>query len=94
MWGIDASFGRPVAGGRGELYAGAGVNWLAPRFRVGFTDGTGYADTTRVEVDLRRTALFAGGSWRLVGRWSATGQIYSVPRDVTLGRIGIAGAIR
>ena len=94
MWGLDASLGRPIAGGRGELYAGGGVNWLAPRFRVGFTDGTGYVDTTRVEVDLRRTALFAGGSWRLLGRWAATGQIYSVPEDVTLVRLGVLGTVR
>ena len=73
--------------------AGGGVNWLAPRFRVGFTDGNGLVDNTRVEVDLRRAAWFTGGSWRVLGPWSATGQVYGVPADVTLFRLGIMGPV-
>ena len=93
MWGIDGSIGRAFASGRLDLFAGGGVNWLAPRFRVGFTSGTGLVDNTLVEVDLRRAAWFAGGTWRLLHAWSATGQLYAVPGDVTLGRIGIMGPI-
>lgn len=93
MWGIDGSIGRAFVSGRLDLYAGGGVNWLAPRFRVGFTDGNGLVDSTRVEVDLQRAAWFAGGSWRVIGPWSATGQVYGVPADVTLFRLGVMGPI-
>ncbi|NUQ19383.1 MAG: hypothetical protein HOQ09_00295 [Gemmatimonadaceae bacterium] len=93
MWGIDGSIGRAFVSGRLDLYAGGGVNWLAPRFRVGFTDGRGLVDRTRVEVDLRRAAWFAGGSWRVLGPWSATGQVYGVPADVTLFRLGVMGPV-
>ena len=88
MWGFDASLGRSFLDRRLDLYAGAGMTWLAPRFRVGFTDATGYTDRARVEVDLRRFAAFGGATWRLAGIWSATAQLYSVPVDVTLFRIG------
>jgi hypothetical protein len=71
-----------------SLYAGGGVTWLAPRFRVGFADSRGFVDRTRVEVDLRRIAVFGGGSYHLAGIWSATAQVYSVPVDVTLFRLG------
>jgi len=88
MWGIDGSVGRAFRDGRLSVYAGGGVTWLAPRFRVGFDDGRGFVDRTRVEVDLRRVAIFGGGAWHLAGIWSATAQLYSVPVDVTLFRIG------
>lgn len=93
MWGIDGSIGRAFLSGRLDLFAGGGVNWLAPRFRVGFTDGNGLVDNTRVEVDLRRAAWFTGANWRVLGPWSATGQVYSVPADVTLFRLGIMGPV-
>jgi hypothetical protein len=88
MWGIDGSVGRSFLDRRLDLYAGGGITWLAPRFRVGFTDATGYTDRARVEVDLHRFAAFGGATWRLAGIWSATAQLYSVPVDVTLFRIG------
>ncbi|NUO62164.1 MAG: hypothetical protein HOQ11_16340 [Gemmatimonadaceae bacterium] len=94
MWGIDGSLGRAFASGRLNLFAGGGATWLAPRFRVGFTSGTGLVDNTLVAVDLRRAAWFTGATWRLLGTWSATGQVYGVPGDVTLGRIGVMGPIR
>ena len=93
MWGIDGSIGRAFAGGKVDLYGGGGANWLAPRFRVGFTSATGSVDRTRVEVDLRRAAWFGGGSWRLLGAWAATGQVYGVPEDVTLFRLGVMGPV-
>lgn len=88
MWGIDGSVGRAFLDRKLSLYAGGGVTWLAPRFRVGFNDGRGFVDRTRVEVDLRRVAVFGGGTWQLAGIWSATAQVYSVPVDVTLFRLG------
>jgi hypothetical protein len=92
MWGIDGSVGRAFIDGRLGLYAGGGVTWLAPRFRVGFTDGRGFVDRTRVEVDLTRASVFGGAAYHATSIWSATAQIYSVPSDVTLLRIG--GAAR
>ena len=80
--------------GRLGLYAGGGITWLAPRFEVGFTDSRGLVDNTRIEVNLRRTAVFAGAAYRLTGSWSATAQLYSVPVDVTLFRIGATVDVR
>jgi len=88
MWGIDGSVGRAFLERRLSLYAGGGVTWLAPRFRVGFTDATGYNDRTRVEVDLRRLSAFGGATYHLAGIWSATAQVYSFPATVTLFRVG------
>jgi hypothetical protein len=90
MWGIDGSIGRSFMAGRLGLYAGGGYTWLAPRFRVGFdvTGPNGYQDRTRVEVDLTRASVFGGATYGLAGIWSATAQVYSVPADVTLFRLG------
>lgn len=88
MWGIDGSIGRAFLDRRLALYAGGGYSWLAPRFRVGFTDATGFHDRARVEVDLRRASVFGGATYQLAGIWSATAQVYSFPVDVTLFRLG------
>jgi hypothetical protein len=88
MWGIDGSVGRSFRDGRVGLYAGGGYTWLAPRFRVGFDQLDGFQDRTRVEVDLHRASVFGGATYRLAGIWSATAQVYSVPVDVTLFRLG------
>ena len=88
MWGIDGSVGRAFLDRRLDLYAGGGITWLAPLFRVGFTDATGFQDRARVEVDIRSLSAFGGATWHLAGIWSATAQIYSVPVDVTLFRLG------
>jgi len=88
MWGIDGSIGRSFRDGRVGLYAGGGYTWLAPRFRVGFDQLDGFQDRTRVEVDLHRASVFGGATYRLAGIWSATAQVYSVPVDVTLFRLG------
>lgn len=89
-WGVEALLSRTMLSDRVGVYGGAGMNWLRPRFQVGFTDGTGFVDRTRVEVDLTRAALFAGAEWRLRGMVSATAQLYAVPEDVTLFRLGLA----
>ena len=88
MWGIDGSVGRSFLDRRLDLYAGGGMTWLSPRFRVGFTDATGYYDRTRVEVDLHRLSAFGGATYHLAGIWSGTAQVYSFPEDVTLFRVG------
>ena len=88
MWGIDGTVGRAFRDGKLGIYAGGGITWLAPRFRVGFSDARGFVDRTRVEVDLRRVAVFGGGTYHLAGIWSATAQVYSVPVDETLFRLG------
>src|SRR5688500_5642007 len=89
-WGLEAMLSRTMLADRLGVYGGAGMNWLRPRFQVGFTDGTGFVDRTRVEVDLTRAALFAGAEWRLRGMVSATAQLYAVPEDVALFRLGLA----
>ena len=89
-WGIEAMLSRTLLADRLGVYGGAGMNWLQPRFQVGFTDGSGFEDRTRVEVDLTRAALFAGAEWRLGGMVSATAQLYAVPEDVALFRLGLA----
>lgn len=89
-WGVEGMLSRRLMHGRLGLYGGAGMNSLAPRFQVGFTDGAGVVDRTRVEVDLTRAAFFAGADWRLRGMVSATAQLYAVPEDVTLFRLGLA----
>lgn len=73
-----------------SFFAGVGENWLKPRFQVGFTSGTGSVDNTRVEVDLTRTALFAGFGRRLGRKLDATAELYSVPADVTLFRATVS----
>jgi hypothetical protein len=67
--------------------AGLGYLWLDPRFRVGFTNATGFTDHTRVEVGLRRAAIFGGVSVRVVGPLDAGAEVYSVPADLTTWRI-------
>lgn len=89
-WGVEGMLSRTLLANRLGIYGGAGVNWLRPRFQVGFTDATGFVDSTRVEVDLTRAALFAGAEWRLRGAISATAQLYAVPEDVALFRVGLA----
>jgi hypothetical protein len=73
-------------------YAGVGVNWLRPRFQVGFTDANGSVDSTRVYVDLTRFAIFTGVTWHAAQPFEVSAQAYSVPEDVTAVRI--AGAYK
>jgi hypothetical protein len=76
--------------GRVGAYAGAGVNRLLPRFQTGFTDLNGVTDSTRIEVDLTRFAIFGGIGWRAVAQLELSAQVYSVPEDVTTWRFGAA----
>ncbi|HEX2717428.1 MAG TPA: hypothetical protein VHM67_07085 [Gemmatimonadaceae bacterium] len=75
---------------RGELYLGAGTTWLRPRFQVGFRDGFGGLEDTRLVVNLNRTNVFGGGAVRLAERWLVTGQVYTAFSDATVARVGVA----
>lgn len=76
-------------GERGEIYFGGGTTWLRPRFQVGFRDGFGGYEDTRLLVNMTRLNVFGGGALRVGERWLVTGQVYSAPDDVTLGRVGL-----
>ena len=71
------------------LYGGIGVNRIDPHFQVGFTDGTGVLDDTKVQLDapLMRIALTLGASARTSSRLDFGGQLYSVPQDATTFRV-------
>jgi hypothetical protein len=81
-------------GGRFSAYGGGGVNWLRPHFQVGFVDGAGNVDHTKVEVDLTRGAFFGGVTARLVRSLRVSAQLYDVPTDATTWRFGLGYLIR
>lgn len=85
--GTEASIAARPLFNRLSADAGLGYLWLDPRFRVGFTNATGFTDHTRVEVGLRRAAIFAGASVRIVGPLDAGAEVYSVPADLTTWRL-------
>ena len=87
MFGAEAAWGF---GGNGKLstYVGAGLTLLRTRFQVGFVDASGNVDDTKIEVDMTRAAAFAGAAYRVNERVSLTGELYSVPQDVTTFRLG------
>lgn len=89
-FGAEAAVGWSLGGGRVQPFLGAGVNLLRPRFQVNFTNQFGQLDNRRVEVDLKRAALFAGASWYPVPRLGITGQIYSAPSDAVTGRVTVS----
>ncbi len=72
---------------RFSVYAGTGYTYLAPQFRVGFTDLEDVTDHTLVEVNLSRVAAFGGVSIGIVRGLDAGAQVYSVPADVTTWRL-------
>jgi len=94
MFGSEGALGLRVRNGRVALYAGGGATWLRPRFRVGFTDATGYVDSTEVEARLVRGSVFGGVSVRASEALLLSGQVYSVPEDVTTVRATVAYRLR
>jgi hypothetical protein len=80
--------------GRYTAYLGAGYSTLQPRFQVGFQPANAPFDSTRVEVNLTRFTALVGGRYRVSRRLDATGEIYSVPKDVTTLRVGASYALR
>jgi hypothetical protein len=75
-----------IASGRFAGFAGTGYTWLAPNFRVGFTDLTGYTDRTLVEVDVGRVPVFGGVSFRVIQPLDVAAEVYSNPVDATTWR--------
>ena len=94
MFGGEGALGLRERGGRVALYAGGGLTWLRPRFRVGFTDATGYVDPTEVVARLVRGSVFGGVSVRASEALELSGQVYSVPEDVTTVRATVAYRLR
>lgn len=94
MFGSEGSVGLRTFAGRIALYAGGGVTWLRPSFRVGFTDATGYVDSTEVDARLVRGSAFGGVSVRASEALELSSQVYSVPQDVTTIRATIAYSLR
>lgn len=92
MVGVEAAL--TMNGAKGSAYAGAGYTSLKPRFQVGFTDANNVLDDTKIEVDLSRMALFAGGAYHLSPRIALTTEVYSVPKDVTTIRFGGSWTVR
>lgn len=88
------SFGLPA--GRVGAYVGAGATSLNPKFQVGFTDQDGAVDTSRVEpVERVIRASLLGGAWvRPVPRLDLGLQLYSVPSDLTVARVGVSYRLR
>jgi hypothetical protein len=94
MFGSEGALALRTLGGRVALYAGGGATWLRPRFRVGFTDATGYVDSTEVEARLVRGSAFGGVTVRVSEALQLSGQVYSVPQDVTTVRATVAYRLR
>jgi hypothetical protein len=91
--GLDLSLGWAMAGGRLRPYVGSGYNRLRPRFQVNFTNQFGGVDSTRVEVNLGRAAVFGGAAWQLSDRLTIAGELYAVPADATTGRLVVRRTI-
>ena len=70
------------------VYLGVGYSALNPSLQVDFTNLVGVRDQSKVTtVALSRTAIMAGGTFRLTQRFDVTGQIYAVPDDLSMFRV-------
>ncbi len=94
MVGLEAAVGRSPRDGGLALYAGTGVTFMRPRFRVGFTDNTGYVDSTRVEVNLTRMSLFGGASYDIARMAALSAQLYAIPGEIVTWRAAAQYRIR
>jgi hypothetical protein len=94
MVGTEGAIATHDRAGRLSAYAGGGVTWVRPRFRVGFTDAQGNFDASDVEVSLARGSVFGGVAVRATDALQLSGQVYSVPRDVTTLRIAVDYRVR
>jgi hypothetical protein len=96
MYGIDVLAGiRPLSGTFG-YYAGIGANRIDPHFQVGFTDGLGGVDVTKVQLQNPETrmSLTAGATAYLQHRIDLGAQVFSVPQDLTTFRVGAGLSFR
>jgi hypothetical protein len=87
IYGADMGLGWTPSSGRIQLHGGGGVSRLMPRFQVHFRDAAGVLDTTRVEVDLTRIALFAGVTTAIGARLRASAEVYATTRDGATARV-------
>jgi hypothetical protein len=94
IFGLEGIFAWSLGGGRARPFIGAGINILHPRFQVNFTNRFGSTDSTRVEVDMTRGALFGGATWAAAGGFGLTGEIYGAPGDAVTGRLVASYALR
>lgn len=88
MYGIDVLAGLAPTKSY-NFYGGVGANRIDPHFQVGFTDGSGQVDRTKVELDnpVIRLSITAGAQARVAARFDVGAQIYSIPQDVTTVRV-------
>ncbi len=93
MLGAEGMLGWSGSG-RFAGYVGAGYTSIKPRFQVNFTSLQGNLDNTKVLLDDSRIAAFAGGRYRVGGRINLTGELYSVPKDLTTVRVGASFMLR
>jgi hypothetical protein len=79
-----------------SLYGGIGATRFDPHFQVGFTDGQGNADRTKVQLaaPITRVALTAGITGYLRPKIDVGAQVYSVPQDMTTFRVHAGIAFR
>lgn len=94
MVGGEGAFTLTTHDQRWAFYAGGGVNFLKPRFQVGFTDGNGVTDSTRVNVDLTRGTVFGGVTAHVTHLFELSAQVYSQPADVTTVRFSAGYILR
>jgi hypothetical protein len=89
MFGVDLIAGITPTASTFSFYGGVGANRIDPHFQVGFTDGLGGVDRTKVQLEspLTRISLTAGVADRFASRFDLGAQLYSVPQDVTTFRV-------
>lgn len=93
LYGAELALGWAVRDGRLRPYAGVGHSWLRPRFQVHFVNSAGEVDRSRVEVDLERTALFGGATWRATGLVAVSGEVYGTTQDGATARVLVAAGL-
>ena len=93
MMGVEGLLGW-TSSDRFAGYVGTGYTSLKPRFQVNFTPAGGVLDDTKVLVDLSRAAVMAGGRYAVAKSIMLTGEVYSVPSDVTTVRVGASWTLR
>jgi hypothetical protein len=88
MAGIEGIVSTAAWDGRLAFYAGAGGNFLRPRFQVGFDNLQGFVDNTVIAVDLNRVAMFAGLTGQVSSKVDLSAQAYGVREDGVTFRFG------
>ena len=87
IFGAELAFTFPRANGRFRPYLGAGYSILHPRFQVHFRNAQGTLDRRKVEVNLRRVAVFGGATLAVSPDFLLSGEVYSTPLDQVTARV-------